>query len=324
MMELSMQSIAGTCRTMQIRRVSNVAPELFYEAYLTGIGKPVIITDALNSWAAAGLWTFDLFRSRYGSDIVFPKAREGSNVHCAKLMKLAEFLNYLDAPGDLASGYWIDPSTLHPCPAPAELPRFPLYLAWNIFSRHPELLDEIELSPKFVEDWLPLLPSGLRKTLDSATRYFSAGVMIGSKNAQIGLHYDVLDTHACLAQIVGKKKCMLFSPDDSAALYDGNVEVDAPKLDGFQLFRQATSYECILEPGEVLFIPWRWWHHVVSLEKSITVNYNFFNRVNFASYLTQLFRDLPTVVNNLAKSPDALEALGIEWTCRGFDFPQSN
>ena len=74
--------------------------------------------------------------------------------------------------------------------------------------------------------------------------------------------------------------------------------------------------------GELLFIP-PWWHHVVSLEKSITVNYNFFNRVNFGGYLTHLLKDLPAVVNGLANSPDARAALGIKWTSLGFEFPKS-
>jgi ribosomal protein L16 Arg81 hydroxylase len=189
--------------------------------------------------------------------------------------------------------------------------------------RHPELLDDVELSPKFMEDWLPLLPAALRRTLDQATRYFSAGILIGPKNAQIGLHHDFLETHAYLAQIAGRKRCVLFSPEDSAALYRGDVNVDAPDFEKFPLFRNATAYECTLEPGELLFIPYRWWHHVVGLEKSITVNYNFFNHVNFGAYLTHLLRDLPAVVEGLALSPEARAALGIEWTCRGFDFPTS-
>ena len=71
---------------------------------------------------------------------------------------------------------------------------------------------------------------------------------------------------------------MLFSPEDSAALYDGEVNPDAPDFEKFPLFRNATPYECTIGLGELLFMPAQWWHHVVGLEKSITVNYNFFNR----------------------------------------------
>jgi ribosomal protein L16 Arg81 hydroxylase len=143
--------------------------------------------------------------------------------------------------------------------------------------------------------------------------------MIGPKNSQTKLHYDFLDSHAYLAQIVGRKRCLLFSPDDSPGLYSGKVDPDRPDWDKYPLFRQVTTYFCILEPGEILFIPSRWWHHVVALEKSITLNYNFFNRINFDAYLTHLLRDLPALVAGLDAMPEAKTALGIEWTSRGFD-----
>jgi hypothetical protein len=314
-----MNSPNESLQSVSIERVRGITPDFFDQVYLAGPGKPVIVTDALKSWAAPSLWTFELFKSRYGEDTVSPQTWSGNSSR--KLMKFREFLSYLDEPEGRVPGFWIDPATLHPCPGPAELAGSPLYLAWNVFGKHPELLDEIELSPGFVEDWLPLLPPAFRSTLDSATRYFSAGLMIGPKNATIGLHQDFLHSHAYLAQIVGQKKCVLFSPEDSAALYGGKVDIDAPDLDQFPLFRKATAYECTLEPGELLFLPSRWWHYVVSLEKSITVNYNFFNRVNFGAYLTDLLQALPALVRGLEKSPEAMKALRIKWTCRGFDFP---
>jgi hypothetical protein len=265
-----------------------------------------------------------MFKKRYGSDSVTPRTWLGpGGMKYLKLMRLSEYIDYLDAPDGPSPGLWVDRRTLHPSPGPTKASPYPIYLAWNVFARHPELLDDVDLSPKFVEDLLPLFPEAFRKILDGATKYFTAGVMIGPRNSQVGLHYDFLESHAYLAQIIGRKRCVLFSPTDSAALYDGNVNVDAPDFDKFPLFQHATAYECTLEPGELLFLPYRWWHHVVGLEKSITVNYNFCNRVNFGGYLTHILRDLPTIVNGLEGSPDERAALGIEWTCRGFDFHES-
>jgi ribosomal protein L16 Arg81 hydroxylase len=166
-----------------------------------------------------------------------------------------------------------------------------------------------------------LLPAPLRKTLDEATRYISATVLIGPKGSLSNLHVDFLHTHSYLAQILGRKRCVLFSPHDSTALYDGKVDLDLPDFERFPLFRDATAFECTLEPGEVLFTPHRWWHHVVGLEKSITIAYNFFNRVNFSDYLADLLQRLPAIVDGLDACPDARAALGIEWLCRGFELP---
>jgi hypothetical protein len=311
-------------RHLPIERTCGLTPEVFHQQFLTGPGKPIIVTDAMDSWQALSRWNFDLFKTRYGSDTVAPATWVGSSrAKFLKLIALGDYLDYLNAPDEPSPGLWIDKATLHPCQGPADVPEFPLYLAWSVFARYPELLEDLELSPRFVEDWLPYLPEAFRKILDGATRYFSAGVVIGAKKSQMGLHYDVLDSHAYLAQIVGTKRCMLFPPADSAALYDGKVNVDAPDFEKFPLLRNATAYECTLEPGDLLFIPSRWWHHAVCLEKSITVNYNFFNRENFGAYMTHLLQDLPALVDGIAQLPEERKALGIEWTCRGFDFSGS-
>ena len=63
-----------------------------------------------------------------------------------KLMTLPNFLDYLDAPDVPTVGLWVDPDTLYPCPVPAEPSSIPLYLSWNVFGLHPELLGDIELS----------------------------------------------------------------------------------------------------------------------------------------------------------------------------------
>jgi hypothetical protein len=316
-----MHIASNPLRTVPIERARGLTPECFHEQYLSGNGKPVILTDALDSWPAKSKWSFDFFRARYGDDNVAPRVYSGERR--LKLMKFSEFLDYVDNPGGPIPGLWVDPETLLPCPAPKEIGGLPFYLPWNVFPLHPELLEDVDLSPKFVEDWLPLLPPGLRESLDEGTRFFVSGLLIGCKDSQIGMHYDFLRTHAYLAQIVGTKRCTLFSPEDSAALYGGSVNPDAPDLAKFPLFRNATAYECTLAPGELLFIPCRWWHHVVSLDKTITVNYNFFNRVNFTGYLTRILRVLPEVVEGIENCPDARAALGIKWKSRGFDLPNS-
>ena len=290
------------CRTKAIQRVACPGLERFFDEYLHGQGQPVILIDAMKNWPAMSKWSFEFFRSRYGSESVMPKTWLGPD--CLKLMKLADFLDYLDDPAKPARGFWLDAKTMRPCGQPAGDAPTPLYLAWKCFWQHPELLDDIELSPKFVEDWRGLLPEAFRKMLDVHTKYYSGGLLIGPTDCQVGLHYDFLNAHSYLAQIAGRKRCVLFGPNDSAAVYQGEVDVDNPDFDRHPLFRTATAYECILEPGELLFMPYHWWHHVVGLEKSITVNYNFFNRANFANHMEFLLQIMPTIVNGLAQAPE--------------------
>jgi hypothetical protein len=309
-------------RSFPVERAHGLTPETFDKHFLSGVGKPVVVTDVVNLWPALSRWNFDLLKTRYGSDHVAPRIFSGSGdsqIGKIKLMSLGDYLDYLDAPEKPAPGLWVDAATLHPCKGPTDLQDRPLYLAWNVFTLHPELLNDITLSPSFVEDWLIYLPEALRAVLDGATKYFSAGILIGPRNAQIGLHFDFLGTHAYLAQILGTKRCTLFSPEDTPMLYEGRANPDSPEFEKFPLFRNATAYQCTLAPGELLFIPRGWWHHVVGLEKSITVNYNFFNRVNFSEYLTHILRDLPTILEGIEQAPDQRAALGITWKSKGFD-----
>src|SRR5206468_10038360 len=141
----------------------------------------------------------------------------GTGLRCRR-MKLYDYIQYIDAAAAASGSQSVSPGTLpddfH------ELETRLMYLYWNAFSQHPELLEEVKLSPEFVEDWLPFLPEAFHKVLAGVENYFSSGLLIGPEGSLSRLHFDVLHTHAYLAQIVGRKRCILFSSDDSPALYD--------------------------------------------------------------------------------------------------------
>jgi Cupin-like domain len=304
-------------RTLPIERASDLDSATFHERFLSGTGKPVVVTDGLRSWGAMGKWDFDFFKSRYGDDSVTPMVYP--EIKYLKLMKLRDYIDGLDKPVAASRGIWIDAKTRFPCDPPNVELASSLYLSWNVFRDHPELLDDVNLSPEFVEDWLPLLPEALRAALENTNKFFAAGLLVGPAHACMGLHCDVADTHAYVAQIVGRKKCILFSPEDVGCLYDGTVDVEAPDFVKYPLLSRATAHICTLNPGEILFIPQNWWHHISALEKSIGVNYNFFNRLNIGGYMTGLLQNLPAVVAALEATSGAKEALGLNWKSRGFD-----
>lgn len=83
-------------------------------------------------------------------------------------------------------------------------------------------------------------------------------------------------------QVYGQKQVVLFSPSDSTNLYphetlllSNTAQVDPinPDLGRFPNFTKATMYKCLIQSGEMLYMPPKWWHHVVSLEKSFSVNF---------------------------------------------------
>ncbi|XP_008526642.1 bifunctional peptidase and arginyl-hydroxylase JMJD5 isoform X2 [Equus przewalskii] len=85
-----------------------------------------------------------------------------------------------------------------------------------------------------------------------------------------------------LVQVIGRKYIRLYSPQESEALYPhdthllhntSQVDVEHPDLEKFPQFAEAPFLSCILSPGEVLFIPVKYWHYVRALDLSFSVSF---------------------------------------------------
>lgn len=109
---------------------------------------------------------------------------------------------------------------------------------------------------------MPLFPS------DVAPR-----VWIGN-DAIVSAHYDDSENIACL--VSGKRRFTLFPPEQVENLYVGPidftpagapvslVDFNEPDFDKFPLFKNALNHALVaeLEPGDAIYIPTLWWHHV--------------------------------------------------------------
>jgi len=110
-------------------------------------------------------------------------------------------------------------------------------------------------------------------------------IWIGTRT-RIAAHNDFADNLACCA--VGRRRFTLFPPDQFANLYVGPidntpagrpvsmVDLHDPDFARFPHFREALKVARVaeLEPGDAIFIPSMWWHHVEALEPfNVLVNY---------------------------------------------------
>jgi len=182
----------------------------------------------------------------------------------------------------------------------------PFYcMSYKPFAEHPELRDDFHVPP-FVADWWPLLS-------DSFTHahfpHVQGWVLISPKGAVSRIHQDYNHTITWLAQIRGAKACYLFAPEDSEAVYHGAIDPVRPDPAVHPLLGEATCQHCVLNPGDMLFLPPDWWHHVVTLENSVTVSYNFVNHTNFGLYIRRaLGPRLPDFLASISARPDATTA----------------
>ncbi len=125
----------------------------------------------------------------------------------------------------------------------------------------------------------------VQNDMDFGTRNPLASIWIGNRT-RIAAHHDLPDNLACV--VAGHRRFTLFPPEQLANLYVGPLDftpagqaislVDFAKPDytRFPRFAQALQAARVAElgPGDALFIPSMWWHHIESLDAfNVLVNY---------------------------------------------------
>ena len=110
-------------------------------------------------------------------------------------------------------------------------------------------------------------------------------VWIGNQT-RVAAHHDLPDNIACV--VAGHRRFTLFPPDEVANLYVGPldftpagqaislVDFAKPDFEKFPKFADALKRAQVAElgPGDAIFIPSMWWHHIESLDAfNVLVNY---------------------------------------------------
>lgn len=172
--------------------------------------------------------------------------------------------------------YWSGDSNLHSGPTSA-LSKYDRDVFWAYFAYF--------YMNKWADDW----PVGITSLgidwsvvglVDRSAR--ESVFWLGSRGSHSLCHYD---TYGCnmVAQVKGRKRWSLFPPEDSCFLYPTRlpheestvfteVNIRRPDTTKFPDFTRARCYTVDLHPGDVLFVPRKWWHFVECLDTSISIN----------------------------------------------------
>jgi lysine-specific demethylase 8 len=239
---------------MQIERVERPSPEIFERDHLRP-ERPVVITGAMEAWAALGSWNCDYLAFRVGHARVplcwsqtgdFSYDPAGGPRFDVSIAPFQEALSRIQEPPDERSGVHY-----------VQCVDIPEHLR--------ELLSDIEI-PRYIAGERPIVY-----------------LWIGQGGNTTGLHYD--GRHNLLCQVQGQKHIRLFDPEDFAALahcpldakgpgtYYSLIDASRPDLERFPELIRARPLEVTLSPGEMLFIPALWWHHVRSIGINVAVSF---------------------------------------------------
>jgi hypothetical protein len=203
------------------------------------LGLPFLIPGLAARWPLAGL-TPQTLRERFATLPV--RARVGDYVNTAfapdRAMQDMSMLEYLDLAAAGTEG-------LPPYLGNLELRELNRFCHWPAYFEKPG-------PPRF---WL------------------------GPAGTVTPLHADYDDN--LFVQVWGRKRILLAPPhhdvylytrEANALLFGSPFDPEAPDYDRFPLARQAALLECVVEAGDLLYVPAGWYHQVRSLTFSLSSN----------------------------------------------------
>ncbi|XP_074651636.1 HSPB1-associated protein 1-like [Tubulanus polymorphus] len=254
----------GANTVAQTRRIMSNISTL---AEVKNLTSPHIISGAISKWPASE-WTPELIAAKLnGKKIQF---RIGKRSHSQDVQWEANCHYVMARMNDFIE--WDDDDRILSETNPLSPYGKAEYWAYADYKYFTELFDELPEIQKDV-NWETFGFEGR----DGKSSTF----WLGSRGAYTPCHQD---TYGCnfVAQIYGRKRWILFPPEQTCFMYPtrlpfeessifSRVNVKQPHKK-FRNFRKTTPSVVTLEPGQVLFVPRHWWHHVESLETSISVN----------------------------------------------------
>lgn len=238
---------------------------------------PVIITNAMTSWPALQLWQDISYIKDKAAGRLVPveiySEKDSTQTYLSdsweqRVMSLGEFIETHIEPDDTG----------------ADKRKERGYLAqYQLFDQIPCLREDIQV-PSYCNALTPediLCPhsefAGDTRTAEDAL----ISAWFGPAGTVSPLHNDPY--HNLLAQVVGRKYLRLYDmkftgnlyPRDGFQCNNSNVDIDDVNHEKYPLFSTTPSFQCILESGEMLYIPRHFWHYVRSLDVSFSVSFWF-------------------------------------------------
>jgi len=236
----------------EIMRARGVSTMQFLDEYYSA-NLPVVLLDVAQRWPAVTKWSASYLLELFGNEPIEVMARREMDdrfdlnwtLH-RFTMPFSRFAQHVLSSSSSNDQYLVANNRLLETSAAEPL--------WHDFAIDNRYLDEQQTAGKVF-------------------------LWFGPAGTITQLHHDV--GNVLFVQIHGRKRIRLIDPLETHCVYNDVLafsEVDAarPDLETYPKFARTRNYTIVLEPGQALFLPVGWWHHVTALETSISLSFTNF------------------------------------------------
>ena len=232
---------------MQLKPVAvfdSIDPEVFKKEYYEPC-LPVVIKNLAKDWPAYSKWNWDYFKQLVGQKKVplYNNVKSDAYTPINTADDYKTFGEYIDM---ISSG-------------PA---------AWRIF-----LFNIFDHAPQLINDftWPEHLMKGFVKKYPM--------LFTGGASSITHMHFDIDMSHILHTQFCGRKRVLMFPYQEQYKLYRKPWEVLSLAdfsnyyIDGkFPALKLAEGHDFMLEPGDTLFMPAGYWHHMEYLDSGFAMS----------------------------------------------------
>ena len=238
---------------MQLKPVATfdtIEPEVFKRDFYTP-GVPVVIKNLSMNWPANSKWNWDYFKKLVG-DKKIPLYNNVKSDAYTPINTADDYKTF---------GEYIDMISQGPA-------------AWRIF-----LFNIFDHAPQLIKDftWPEHLMKGFVKKYPM--------LFTGGAGSITHMHYDIDLSHILHTQFAGRKRVLMFPNKEQYKLYRKPFEVlsladfsnyyeqnGTPDYEKFPALKLAEGFDFILEPGDTLFMPAGYWHHMEYLDSGFAMS----------------------------------------------------
>lgn len=241
-----------------IERVKTISKKDFFENYVQK-QKPVVVEQLTSEWPAYEKWKLEYIKQIAGDKEVplyddRPVSYKDGFNEAHAKMKMSDYIDLL-----------LSKPT-----------NYRIFL-YNLMKEVPSLNKDFH--------WPNI---GLRLVKQLPMLFF------GGENSRVFMHYDIDYSNILHFHFHGKKRCILFAPDQTKYLYKvphalisrEDIDFDNPDFEKWPALKQAQGLICELNHGEMLYMPEGYWHYMHYVTPGFSMS----------------LRAFPRKISNLAKA----------------------